>query len=58
VDAGGEHHLSVSRQVGYPFFGELILDCLERTERAMPQAHTFKAAELCVVAEQEANRTE
>ena len=30
----------------------------ERTERAMPQAHTFKAAELCVVAEQEARRTE
>jgi predicted dehydrogenase len=58
VDAGGEHHFAVSGHVGFPFFGELILDCLERTERAMPQAHTFKAAELCVVAEQEARRTE
>jgi predicted dehydrogenase len=58
VDTHGEHHLAVSGQVGYPFFGELILDCLERTERAMTQAHTFKAAELCVVAEQQARRTE
>jgi predicted dehydrogenase len=58
VDGTGEHHLSASGQVGYPFFGELVLDCLERTDRAMPQAHTFKAAELCVIAEQRARRTE
>ncbi len=58
VDGAGEHHLAVSGQVGYPFFGELVLDCLERTERAMPQAHAFKAAELCVQAEQKAHRTE
>lgn len=46
-----EKHFEVSGQVGYPFFGQLILDCLNRTENAMTQAHAFKAAELCVKAE-------
>ena len=31
--------------------GLLIRDCLERTERAMTQAHAFKAAELCLRAQ-------
>ena len=46
--ARGEQHLDVNGQVGYPFFGRLILDCLDRTENAMTQAHAFKAAELCL----------
>ena len=58
VDGDGEHHLAVEGQVGYPFFGELVRDCLDRTERAMPQEHAFKAAELCIVAEQQAERLE
>ena len=58
VDGGGEHHLAVAGQVGYPFFGELVLDCLEGTERSMGQAHAFKAAELCIMAEQQARRAE
>jgi hypothetical protein len=33
-----------------------VLDCLNRTERAMTQEHAFKAAELCVIAEQQAER--
>jgi predicted dehydrogenase len=41
-------------QVGFPFFGELILDCLNRTEKAMTQAHAFKAAELCLQAQAQA----
>jgi predicted dehydrogenase len=48
----GEQHLELAGRVGYPFFGELILDCLERTENAMTQAHAFKAAELCLEAQQ------
>lgn len=48
VNKDGEHHISVRGKVGYPFFGELILDCLNRTEKAMTQEHAFKAAELCV----------
>ena len=31
--------------------GKLILDCLNRTEKAMTQAHAFKAAELCLKAQ-------
>ena len=56
VDGRGEHHLQVSGQVGYPFFGQLILDCLNRTEHAMTQAHTFKAAELSLQAQAQAVR--
>lgn len=58
VNGQGEKRFSVSGQVGYPFFGELILDCLNRTENAMTQAHAFKAAELCLIAQQRAVRVE
>lgn len=50
----GEQHFNVTGKVGYPFFGELVLDCLERTERAMTQEHAFKAAELAVQAQLQA----
>ena len=56
VDAMGEHFINVSGKVGFRFFGELILDCLYRTEKAMTQAHAFKAAELCLLAQQSAKR--
>lgn len=54
VDERGEHYQNVSGQVGFRFFGELILDCLARTEKAMTQAHAFKAAELCLKAQAKA----
>ena len=38
-------------QVGFPFFGQLILDVLNRTERAMSQEHIFKAAQLSMQAQ-------
>jgi hypothetical protein len=44
----------VSGKVGYPFFGQLILDCMNRTENAMTQDHAFKAAELGVRAQMQA----
>ncbi|HVU16514.1 MAG TPA: Gfo/Idh/MocA family oxidoreductase [Candidatus Didemnitutus sp.] len=56
VDERGEHYLNVAGKVGYRFFGELILDCLNRTEVAMTQAHAFKAAELCLRAQSAARR--
>ena len=56
VDGKGEHHFSVRGQVGYPFFGQLVRDVLERTENAMTQEHAFKAAELCIKAELGAER--
>lgn len=58
VDHKGEHHIRCHGEVGYPFFGELILDCLERTERAMTQEHAFRAAELCLKAQAAAKRIE
>jgi hypothetical protein len=54
VNGSGEKHFNINGQVGYPFFGELILDCLNGTEKAMTQAHAFKAAELCLKAQQQA----
>lgn len=54
VNHEGEKHFSVNGQVGYPYFGELILDCINRTEKAMTQEHTFKAAELCLKAQLQA----
>jgi len=54
VNQKGEQHFEVTGKIGYPFFGQLILDCINRTENAMTQEHTFKAAELCVLAEMQA----
>lgn len=51
-----EYFVNVNGQVGYPFFGELILDCINRTEIAMTQEHAFKAAELCLLAQLNAAR--
>lgn len=56
VDEKSERHLNVSGQVGFRFFGEMILDCLNHTEKAMTQAHIFKAAELCLLAQEKAQR--
>jgi predicted dehydrogenase len=56
VNADGEQHLELHGKVGFPFFGQLILDCLNRTETAMTQAHAFKAAELCLLAQASAIR--
>lgn len=54
VDHNGIQHTSVSGEVGYPFFGELILDSLNRTENAMSQEHAFKAIELALEAQKHA----
>ncbi len=54
VNNDGEQHFELSGKVGFPFFGQLILDCIHRTENAMTQKHAFKAAELCLKAQQSA----
>ena len=56
VNGEREQKISVAGKVGYPFFGELILDCINRTENAMTQAHAFKAAELCLIAQRRGGR--
>lgn len=54
VNGEGEHRIEAAGQVGYPFFGELILDVLNRTENAMTQEHAFKAVELALKAQEQA----
>lgn len=54
VNQEGEKHFELSGKVGYPFFGQFILDCLNGTENAMTQEHAFKAAELCIEAQEQA----
>lgn len=54
VDGQGEQRISCAGKVGYPFFGRLILDCLNRTETAMTQEHAFKATELALIAQAQA----
>lgn len=54
VNQKGEQYFNVSGEVGFPFFGQLILDCIHRTEHAMTQEHAFKAAELCLQAQNQA----
>lgn len=58
VNGEGEFHMELAGKVGYPYFGELVLDSLNRTEIAMSQAHAFKAAELCLQAQAKAIRIE
>jgi predicted dehydrogenase len=58
VNGEGEFHMELAGKVGFPYFGELILDSINRTEHAMTQAHTFKAAELCLKAQLQALRLE
>ncbi|MDF2659039.1 MAG: oxidoreductase [Paenibacillus sp.] len=58
VNHEGERHLSLKGKVGFPYFGQFILDCLNGTELAMPQSHTFKAAELCLAAQEQAVKVE
>lgn len=54
VDQHGEHYFNANGKVGYPFFGEMILDILNGTSVAMTQGHTFKAAELACHAQNQA----
>ncbi|MBA3938492.1 MAG: gfo/Idh/MocA family oxidoreductase, partial [Planctomycetes bacterium] len=56
VDRAGERRLDLTGQVGFPFFGQLIRDCLDGTATAMTQDHIFKAAELSLIAQARAVR--
>ena len=51
VNSEGEQEIECQGKSGFPFFGQLILDCLNRTENAMTQSHAFKAAELSMKAQ-------
>ncbi len=51
-----ERRIDCAGKVGFPFFGQLIRDCLARTEEAQGQAHAFKAIELAIAAQEKARR--
>lgn len=54
VNEKGEFHINVNGKIGFPFFGEMILDCINRTEYSMTQEHIIKAAELAIIAQNQA----
>lgn len=54
VNEEGEKHFQAKGKTGFPFFGEMIQDCINRTEHAMTQEHIFKAQELCLDAQEKA----
>ena len=51
TDGEGVRYIDCLGRIGFPFFGQMILDVLNRTENAMSQAHIFKAAELSMMAQ-------
>ncbi len=54
VNQDGQFRFDATGKTGFPFFGQLIRDCLDRTENAMTQAHAFAAAELSIIAQRDA----
>lgn len=58
VNGEGEKYYQLSGKVGYPFFGQFILDCINGTENAMTQEHAFTAAALCIEAQEKAIKIE
>jgi predicted dehydrogenase len=56
VNGQGEFRFSVGGKMGFPFFGDLIRDCIERTEQVMSQEHIFTATELSLAAQAQAIR--
>lgn len=51
VNDDGEFRINANGTTGLPFFGELILDSLNGTEKAMTQRHIFAAARLSLIAQ-------
>lgn len=66
TDAEGDHvyfvnhreekHIRAAGTVGFPFFGQLIRDCLDGTETAMTQHHALRVVELAIEAQEKAER--
>ena len=54
VNEQGEQHVKVKGTIGFPFFGEMIKDSINRTQYSMSQEHIFKAQELCLEAQENA----
>lgn len=55
INGKEETKIECHEKSGFPFFGQLILDCINGTENAMTQEHCFKAAELSLLAQEMAD---
>lgn len=55
VNGEEEQEIDCDGTTGFPFFGEMILDLLNGTEKAMTQDHIFKSAELSMLAQKMAD---
>ena len=56
VNREEEMEIDCDGSTGFPFFGDMILDLLNGTERAMTQEHIFKSAELSMIAQEMADQ--
>jgi predicted dehydrogenase len=56
VDEHGEHRLELQGRIGFPFFHQLIEDCLQRTDKSLPMRQSFAAARLSLIAQQMADQ--
>lgn len=54
VNGEGEFRYDVYGKVGYPFFGDFILDCIHGTENSMTQQHVFEAMRVALEASEKA----
>ena len=54
VDRTGERKYEVTGKVGFVFFGKFIRDCLDGTETAIGQEHSFEAMRATLVAQAQA----
>jgi len=54
VDKHGEHLIEAHGTIGFPFFGAMILDCLDGSENAIGQEHTLEVMRLAIAAQNSA----
>ncbi len=55
VNDDGSQLIECADNVGFPFFGEMILDLIHGTDNAMTQEHIFKSAEISLRAQEVAD---
>ena len=54
VDEKKVEYIDAEGSTGFPYFGQLILDCLNGTDEALPRDHVFLTSRLAVEAQQKA----
>lgn len=54
ADKEGERHERVTGKMGFPFFGEFILDCINGTDNVMDEEHVLESMRLAIIADSNA----